>query len=578
MFSRYYQSELTYLRELGREFAETNPSLAGSFADREGDPDVERLLEGFAFLSARIRERTEDAIPEIIDALGELVIPQLIRPIPACSIVQFSPNSSAIRGHYRVDEGIELATRAIHGSQCVFRTAAALDLLPLRVERCSMDPSVESQPKIRLRLRKEGEIRWPEDGTLRLFLDGPLGLASTVLLWFAEHLASVELHSGSTTHRLPTKVSLPALGPEIKLLPWPENVPDGLRVAQEYFTLPQKLLFLDVEGLGAVPAEAIGDSFDLVFQFSSPPKLPERLTEDLFHLHCVPVVNVFEVDGNPVINDTSTDEHMLRASNWDPNHIEVYSVKSVSGSKRGESRSRRYDPFFAFSHPKDAPQEQRYYKVRRAISPLDQATDTYLSILGPADVVPDLVQEVLSFELSCTNRDLPTELRPGDICKPTSSSPTVATFRNIHPVTRPTRPPTGQERHWRLISHLGINTRALADASALQSLLAHYNGHEETDQQLYDANRLRIHAIRAVTASHERRVIHRIPMFGLGTEVELDETAFAGEGDAYLFGSALQRLLVSETPINSFHRLTITLHPSKKTFSWKPETGTQSLL
>ena len=185
---------------------------------------------------------------------------------------------------------------------------------------------------------------------------------------------------------------------------------------------------------------------------------------------------------------------------------------------------------------------------------------------------------MLSLELTCTNRQLPSELRPGDICQPTSGSPTVAGFRNIIRVTRPTRPPVGAEKHWRLVSHLALNTRSLADATVLSSLLTLYNVHEETDQQLYEANRLRIGSIRSVRAARERRVFDRVPMVGLHTEIELDETGFAGIGDAYLFGCGLQRLLVSESPINCFHRLTVNLYPSNKSIAWKPETGTQPLL
>ena len=578
MFSRYYQSELTYLRELGREFARANPTLTRALADREGDPEVERLLEGFAFLTARIRERIDDALPEVIDSLGQLTVPQLFRQIPACSIVQFSPNTTAIRGHYRVESGTELASRAVNGTQCTFRAVAPVDLLPIRLEGAAMDPSTESRPKIRLRFRADGEPKWPEHGRLRLLLDGPLGLSSTVFFWLAEHLTAVELESSGDTFPLANRIEMPGVSQALRLLPWPDTVPEGLCLLQEYFTMPAKLLFVDVPGFADLPSGAVGESFDLVFHFREPPKLPERLSSDLFQPHCTPVVNLFETDGAPIKQSSTVHEYLLRALNRDPHHTEIYSVNSVSGVDQRGSRRIKLEPFFSFSHLSSAPDEQRYYSVRRARSPIDNAIDTYLSILTPSDVQPDLEERVLSLELTCTNRQLPSELRPGDICQPTSGSPTVAGFRNIIRVTRPTRPPVGAEKHWRLVSHLALNTRSLADATVLSSLLTLYNVHEETDQQLYEANRLRIGSIRSVRAARERRVFDRVPMVGLHTEIELDETGFAGIGDAYLFGCGLQRLLVSESPINCFHRLTVNLYPSNKSIAWKPETGTQPLL
>ena len=578
MFSKYYRSELTYLRELGQEFARTNPALTRTLGEREGDPEVERLLEGFAFLTARIRERIDDALPEVIDALGQLTVPQLFRQIPACSVIQFSPNASAIRGHYRIDPNTELASRPTQGTQCIFRTIAPVDLLPLRIAGARLDPSTESQPIVRLSFHVDGDPKWPSHGRLRLFLDGPLGLASTVLYWMAQHLSEIQLEVGGKASCLTRAVELPGVRDSLRLLPWPEIVPEGLCLVQEYFTMLSKLLFVDIPGFDRLPEGTLGQGFDLLLHFRDPPKLPERLTSDLFRPHCVPVVNLFECDASPIKLSSREHESLLRPLNRNPHHTEVYDVRSVMGIEQRGARRVAYDPFFAFSHLDDAPNEQRYYSVRRARSPLDNAIDTYVSILSPSDVAPDIEDKVLSIELTCTNRQLPAELRPGDICQPTTGSPTVTAFKNIAPVTRPTRPPIGAEKHWRLVSHLALNTRGLADARTLRSLLTLYNVHEETDQQLFEANRLRIGSIRNVITTRERRVFDRVPMFGLHTEVELDEAGFAGIGDAYLFGSAVQRLFVSESPMNCFHRLTVNLYPSNKRIEWKPETGTQQLL
>ena len=399
-----------------------------------------------------------------------------------------------------------------------------------------------------------------------------------VFLWLAEHLTAAELESRGETHHLANRIELPGVGAEFQLLPWPDTVPEGLCLLQEYFTMPAKLLYVDIPGFGDLPEDAVGENFDVVFHFRDPPTLPERLTSDLFQPHCAPVVNLFEADAAPIKQSSKVHEYLLRALNRDPHHTEIYGVNSVTGVDQRGSRRITFAPFFAFAHLTKARNEQRYYSVRRDRSPLDNAIDTYLSILTPSDVPPDLEERVLSLELTCTNRQLPAELRPGDISQPAPGSPTVARFRNITRVTRPTRPPIGSEKHWRLVSHMALNTRSLAHADVLSSLLALYNVHEETDQQLYEANRLRVGSIRSVRSTRERRVFERVPMVGLHTEVELDEAGFAGIGDVYLFGCALQRLLTSESPINCFQRLTVHIYPSNRSIAWKPETGTQPLL
>lgn len=577
MFSRYYQSELTYLRELGKEFAAANPGLAGLFAERGGDPDVERLLEGFAFLASRIRERIDDAIPEVIDAVTQLVVPQLSCPIPACSVVQFEPNYSALRGIHRVEQGTELGTNPIEGTQCKFRTTADVDLLPIELLRTTLDQTSQSTTKIVLQFRRRGgAMLWPEDGTLRLYLHGPLGLTSTLFLWFSRYLEGIVVREGQHETRVHKPKATPlGLSPDFQLLPWAEYAPDGLRLAQEYFTLSQKLLFVEISGLEVVQSEEVGEKFDLVLEFDRPPTLPERLDDDAIQLHCVPVVNLFEVSADPITRDVRVHEHLIRASGTNPLHMEVYSIDSVIGLSAQRQDRRNYSPFYHFSHLEKEAADRAFYTVRRAPSPIDGAVDTYLAVMTPVDVAPDFSEEVFSIDLTCTNRSLPTELRIGDICKPTPRSPTLAKFKNVTEVTRPARPPVGSEKHWRLVSHLALNVNTLTNAKALRGLLHHYNMHTESDHQRSRTNELRVNAIRSVASEPERLVIDRVPVRGFHTHVEVDEDGFVSVGDAFLFGCSLNWLFITEVPLNSYHRLTMTVHPLGVDFEWPATTGTQ---
>jgi type VI secretion system protein ImpG len=577
MFSRYYQSELTYLRELGKEFAAANPALAGLFAERGGDPDVDRLIEGFAFLSARIRERIDDAVPEVIDAVAQLVVPQLACPVPACSIVEFRPNYSALRGVHTMERGTELGSEVTAGTQCRFRTTAPCDLMPLELRRASLDQARASSPRIVLAFqRRGGTALWSERGALRLYLHGPLGLTSAVFLWLHQHLGSVIFRTGGRERVLEEgRVTPIGLTPDFELLPWPPLAPDGLRLLQEYFTLEAKLLFVEVSGLAAIPPEEVGDTFEVVLEFNRPPALPERLDEDLFKLHCAPVINLFGVSADPVSRDLRVNEHLIRASGVDPHHMEVYSVDEVIGIGAQRGSRRQYHPFHSFSHLDEAATNRAFYTVRRAPSPIDSATDTYLSLLTPADEAPDLSEEVLSIELTCTNRNLAAELRIGDICKPTPRSPSLAKFANLTEVTRPARPPIGSEMHWRLVSHLALNVHTITNVVALKALLHLYNFHKESDHQRSRANELRINSVRAVTSEPERRIIDRVPVRGFHTHVEVEEDGYASLGDAFLFGCTLNWLFATEVPINSFHRLTLSVHPLGVEFTWPPTTGTQ---
>lgn len=583
MFSKYYQSELTYLRELGREFALANPSTAGMLAERGGDPDVERLLEGFAFLTARIRERIDDDVPEIVHSLTDLLLPHYLRTIPAATILEFTPIPGALRGRHRVARGAEVCSVPVEGTPCRFRTTTDVDLLPLQLIETQLDTAVASTPALRIQLQTNEQGRavvFQPDG-VRFFVHGEYATAAAIMLWLARFCRQVTVRGASgkgKTIRLPLDaLRLVGFEPEDALLPWPKFAPEGYRLVQEYFTLPAKFLFFEVRGLEAA-LEAAEDRFEIALHFERPPPLPTRIGRDVLKLHCAPAINLFRVDADPIRRDPSVHEYLLRASEVNPHHAEVYSVDGVTGLQAGRSERRVYKPFFDFGHSAERPEEAAYYRVRRAPSPIDDGIDTYLSIYTPRDVAPVDVEEVLSIDLTCTNRSAPGDLRVGDVSVPSPGSPTVAKFKNIIPVSKPVRPPFGVGLHWRLISHMVISQRSLTDAAMLRAALELYNFQGASDRQAGRANRLRVEAIRSATAAPVERLFRGIPVRGLGTTLEIEEANFAGEGDVYLFGAVIEALLAASATINSFSELTIRLQPSQAEYTWPAKSGRQPIL
>ncbi len=578
MFSKYYQSELAYLREMGRAFGVANPGLAGLLAERGGDPDVERLLEGFAFLAARIRERTDDAVPEVIHGLVELLLPHYLRPLPSCSIIEFTPQPKAMRGRLRVPRGTEIAATPVDETSCTFRTTADLDLLPLTLVDAAVEYPSTTAPVLRLALQlgEQGRAELIQAQRLRIFLHGELPLSTTLFLWLFRHCRGVLLRDPRSTAsgvRLSPALLRPVgLDPSEALFPWPKLASHGYRLVQEFFTLPQKFLFFELAGLEALPPSK--EQLELRFEFERPPPLSARVGRDALRLHCVPVINLFHSEGEPLRLEAPGQEHLLRAAGVNPLHMEVYSVDSVNGVRPGGERS-VYKPFVDFRHAEEG---RAFYRLRRAPSPVNDGIDTYLALATPRDVSPYLGQETLSIELTCTNRSLPSQLRVGDLSVPTASSPAIARFSNLLPVTKPVRPPLGSELHWRLLSHLSLGHGSLATPNALRSLLSLYNFQIQGDYPLARANALRLDSIRGVQSAPARRFLQGAPVRGQRTTVELDERGFAGPGDLFLFGWILDELFADNLTLNSFHELSVQLFPSRTEYRWPARSGSQPLL
>ncbi|TPV97301.1 MAG: type VI secretion system baseplate subunit TssF [Myxococcales bacterium FL481] len=576
MFAKYYQSELTYLREMGKAFARVHPSTAQMLAERGGDPDVERLLEGFAFMSAQIRERVDDSVPTIVHHLTELLLPHYLRPVPACAIIEFTPSLRALRAPLDLPKDTPLSTKPVEGRACSFRTTSAVRLLPIQAERSELDETRKSRPVLRVHLSttKAGYGVLAGEGWVRFHIHGELALTATLLLWLRRYCVAVRVRSGEhgpTTALSPDNVRIVGHDPQHTLFPWPERTPTTFRSLQEYFTLPDKFAFFEVTGLAPISIEH--DLFAFEFEFDSPPPLPHRVSKDCVRLHCVPAINLFEANADPIRLDAPMHEYLLRPAEYDFAHGEVYSVDRVSGVQHGRQTQRAYEPFFAYRHGADGPKET-YYSLRRQHSSVDDAVDTYISLVTPRDVAAPTEGETLSVALTCTNRRLANELKVGDISVPSRGSPTVAEFRNITAVRPPVQVRLGSELHWRLLAHLALNHRGMATADDLRDVLSLYNFQSEAHPQLAHANAQAIGAIRSVTARPATRLFEGAPVRGIATVVELEEAQFGSMGEAHLFGCMLDELFAGQVTLNSFVELTIRLHPSDRSYRWKPRTGT----
>jgi type VI secretion system protein ImpG len=580
MFSKHYQAELAFLRAAGRAYADANPSTAGLLADRGGDPDVERLLEGFAFLVARVRERIDDAVPEVVHDLTEILLPQYLRSVPAATIVEMTPVPGALRGRLRVPAGAELASAPVDGTACRFRTSAPLDLVPASVTDVVLDASIGASPVLRVQIQVAPQAVpaiFQAEG-LRFHVHGEFPLASTLLLALARHLRGVRVKgaSGRSVDLSPSSVRFPGLGSDLPLLPWPRLAPQGYRLLQEYFTLPQKLLFFEVKDLDAA-RDVAADRFEMAFQLDRPPELPIRLGKEILRTNCIPAVNLFSAAADPVSIRAPGEEHLLRAAELPPAHMEIHSVDTVVGMPEAPGQRIRYEPYSGFAHGGRGPRA-RYYRLRRALSPVDDGVDTFLSVTHPVEGGAEVEPQVLSLDVTATNRSLPARLRLGDLSIPTATSPTQARFRNISPVSQPVRPPLATELHWRLLAHLAANRTSIASPEALRALLGLYNFQALSDQQIGRANQLRVESVRDTTGSTTRRLVGGAVARGTRIALGLDEGGFAGPGDAFLFSCAVEELLAAQVGLSSFVELSVRLEPSHREYAWPPRNGQKVLL
>lgn len=585
MYNTYYQEELAFLREMGKEFAAAHPTVAYMLESAGADPDVERLLEGVAFLTGRIRQKIDDEIPELFQSLMSLLWPHYLRPVPSTSILQFQPMAEQLSGVISVPRGTDVESVPVDGTSCRFRTCYDVELAPIDVAAATIDTPMAADAALRITLRTSGRVAWGRLNirSVRFFLADDVVRAATLYLWLRRYGKWVELRNPATQRsvKLPIEAIKPVgFAKSEGILPYPEHSFSGYRLLQEYFTCPSKFYFLDFTGIDrAAPLEP-AEKLEIIVPFSRRPDDQLRVERDSLRLFCTPIVNLFEHSADAIrVDHTRTQYRVRPATSGAPqDHYEIYSIENIIGLVQGEAQRRTYPPLYAFQHVGGVGREAVYYQTRLYEAIVGEGTDTYISFVSADEsyVVPPT--ETISIELLVSNRNLPARLKVGDVSVATSTSPEFARFRNITPVARSLRPPLGKGLHWRLISHLSLNYLSLTSVEALRGILELYNYQAIYDRQAARENVLRLEGLVRLEARPVERLIRGSPVRGTRIQLEMNEQSFAGEGDMYVFATVLNEFFALYASINALTELHVRGTKFGEVYEWPPRLGQQSIL
>ncbi len=602
----YYERELGYLRKLSGEFAQRYPKIARRLqleGEQCEDPHVERLIEAFSFLSARIHRKIDDEYPEIAESFLQILYPHYTQPFPSATIVhlEIDPIKPGIAGRYEIPRHHPLTSPPVSGTQCRFRTAYDVELWPLTVTQAKLESTQASEylrrltsgnAAVTLELETLGGIPWSalDIHRLRFFLDGEAPLMYLLHELLLSRLTGIRIDDGSDDPSrtvLLDKTSLTEVGfaAEEGLLDYDHRSFLGYRLLSEYFAFPEKFLFLDLAGLDAPALRHPGTTLRIQFfleRYGNDERhnrLQQTLSPGNFKLGCTPAINLFRQAAEPIRLSHQRESYAVVPDSRKPRSFEVISVDSVTRVEKVGTResSERIPPFYSIGQHGQKRMPYYWYASRnRSTSEGDLGTEVemHLADLDFTPVRPEA--EVLSLELTCSNRDLPAALafggNQGDFQLPGHS-----VVSRVRPLRKPTpslRPPAKRGMQWRLVSHLALNHLSIATQGkdALQELLGLYN---PTEAQGISRQ---IEGILAIDSRpHTARVTGpQFSGFVRGTEIDLmlDELHYVGVG-IHLFATVLERFFALYCAPNSFTRLRVfTKQQEGIVYQWAPRAGT----
>jgi type VI secretion system protein ImpG len=618
---KYYNQELQYMREMSGEFAEEFPKIAGRLgldAFECADPYVERLLEGFAFLAARVQLKVDAEFPRFTQHLLEMVYPHFLAPLPSMAIVKMQPdlNDPGLQKGSVIPRDTPLRGRMGKGEQtaCEYRTAHEVTLWPLQLIQAeylanagavaNMGISTQGGVKagLHLRLGSTAGLKFShlDLDRLTLFLRG----GETAVLIYEQMIANVlSVITQSRRRPLPWQFSLnadriKALGFEDDqaLLPYTRRSFQGYRFLQEYFAMPERFLFVELSGLKATVSRCEDFELDIVFLFNrSNPKLADVVGLEHFNLFCAPAVNLFPKRADRIHLNRQTAEYHIVPDRTRPMDFEVYSVEEALGFGARADPEVEFSPFYQVQGAHSYSQRDAFYTLYREPRQLSAnqqrrgarstyiGSEAFISLVDAKEAPYNGNLKQLGVKLICTNRDLPLHLPLGGK-KTDFTLQTGAPVESIRCLVGPTRPKPSnfrKETAWELISHLTLNYLSLVDqendrgAAVLKQILSLYGDYGEPNIRKQ---------IEGVLSVKSRPVIRRIDLpgpitFGRGLElnVRFEEAAFDGSG-VILLGAVLEQFLARYVSINAFTETVISTVDRGEIMRWPARIGKRQII
>ncbi len=605
----YYENELTFLRQLGKEFAEKHPKIAARLqldVNRCDDPHVERLLEGFALLAARVHLKIDDEFPQITEGLLNVLYPHFLRPIPSMTVAQFrlDPEQGKLTTGLSIPRDSILYSRPVDGVPCKFRTCYDVTLWPFEVSDArwvtpdKLTPPLRAPDAVaalRVELRCFSDVSFDklELPSLRFYLNGEGDVVNTLYELLSNNCRQIIVRDPDNTKKPAHTLSMKSLRPmgfseSESVLPYPRRSFDGYRLLQEYFAFPEKFFFFELNDLEQ-PLKAIaGGRAEIIFLIA-PFEVEQRqqrlgvgVTAKAVLLGCSPVINLFSQTAEPILLTQRRSEYPVVPDARRRMATEIFSVEDVVSSDPVSHELTHYEPFYSYRHRTLREKNQTFWYSTRRPSPRkgDEGSEVSLFLvdLSMRTCLPDT--QTITVHCTCTNRDILSRLpfgnEGGDF-----EVEGIGSIKGAIALRKPTptlRPPMGRDALWRLISHLALNYLSIVEEGkeALQEVLRLYNFSDSADLDKQ---------ISGIVGVSSKRHFARINSesgiaFARGTQVqiEFDEEDYAG-GGVYLFAAVIDHFLGLYASLNSFSQLVVKTRQRREVLKeWPPRAGQAILM
>ncbi|MCP3901506.1 MAG: type VI secretion system baseplate subunit TssF, partial [Desulfobacteraceae bacterium] len=503
--------------------------------------------------------------------------PHYLRPVPSCTIINFEPKSNTKA--VSIPAGTYVESKPIEGISCKYKTCYDVDIYPVKIMDAKYHESDGASPFIRITLNTNTGVTATQLNTdkFNFFLGRGMEKAAELYFVLMNNLDQIVIRNNvNKEETMLEKSYLQPMGfsESEALLPFPDNAFDGYRLLQEYFHMPEKFLFWEMAGLEQWTDRKKVTEFYIDLELTKAPEDFFEVTKDSFVLSSTPAVNVFSHPAAPISVDHKKTEYRVNPEGKDRTKYQIYSIEKVTGAFKEVGTTPEFEAFHSF---KSRDNSFVYHETIKK-SPLYDRVDYDISLAYP-EKFSSYDLKLLSFDLLCTNGNLPEMIGNGGISVPPVAFAGSVKCKNLTQPTTAILPPIGSNVLWHLVSQLTINSASLANMDNLKALLnLHLMKQGNRDKKRILANEKRINSIKEIETGNIELLINGSITKGLELRLKISQSHFSGAGDFYLFGMILDVFFGLYSSINTFTKLVIKEIDTGETFSWNPRLGSRQLI
>lgn len=569
-FKKEYKTELTKLREESKIFSQHYPEIAPMLGEKSSDPDTERLLEGVAYLNAIIQKRLNDDFPEILHELVNILFPYYLKPTPSLSVVQFTPEKS-LNSSVEVKKRTLVKAKPYNNIQSQFQTTWSIDILPLSLESVSYLKTSTRYSELELFLTVSNQKKFSsiDVKSLDFFISDTTLNAFSLASLLSHSIKKIEIFENNKKIATLPITELINLGfdSDYGLFPFNNNALNNYKLLQEYFIFSEKFMFFKLS-FNKLENVEIGSKFSIKFSFDKFYDDIHGIVTNSVRLYCVPVINIFEDNCEPIKLQNISSSFELTPSWKYRDEFRIYDVLSVDGIAQGK---KEVIPYYAFDQFSKNVSSEYLYKIVRKKSQVSSSKERcYLELFRTRDTINN---EVLSISVSVTNGRIPENLAIGDICISSSSSPERCTFQNITLPTSMIETPLENNVLWFLISHATTNILTIDSLSKLKDILSFYMGHGNKDKAKIEINTKKINSLSKFDIEHSTYLHKGSLLKGMKLNIHLSSEYFFNIGDMNIFLEVIHKFYTVFCSINSFVELEAYDTLTGERFECKPKLG-----